>query len=254
MLAAKTQPDEEVVEDMSEEATHDGANHSTDYFIEQITAVWNKQVESIVETGRLLIEAKEQLRHGEFSKMIKEKLPFGERTAQRLMAIANHPVLSKPTHVSVLPPSWGTLYALTDLDVPDEALEELIAAGKINPETERADVDEIKKGLRNEGIYDFSKLRRSLELLIRCKAKWPEPSSELVSEVMQEVEGEDDYVDWRLLGELSAWIATLHKRCEEEEKRDQEQEEQQREKEEAESQPQRKEREVRRLKRTRNKK
>jgi hypothetical protein len=50
-----------------------------------------------------------------------EGLPFSERTAQRLMSIASDPRLSNPTHVSVLPNSWGTLYELTKLT--DEALQ-----------------------------------------------------------------------------------------------------------------------------------
>jgi len=56
------------------------------------------------------------LPHGEFGAMCESKLPFSDRTAQRLMAIAEDPRLSNPTHVSYLPSSWGTLYELTKLD------------------------------------------------------------------------------------------------------------------------------------------
>jgi len=47
-------------------------------------------------------------------------LPFAARTAQRLMAVAADARLANPTHVSLLPPSWGTLYELTKL--PDDAV------------------------------------------------------------------------------------------------------------------------------------
>jgi hypothetical protein len=56
----------------------------------RIAAAWQKGVEAILETGRLLIEAKAALRHGEFKSMIQLKLPFNPGTAQRLMAIARH--------------------------------------------------------------------------------------------------------------------------------------------------------------------
>lgn len=35
--------------------------------------------------------------------------------AQRLMQIASNPALANATHVSLLPPSWGTLYELSRL-------------------------------------------------------------------------------------------------------------------------------------------
>jgi hypothetical protein len=42
-------------------------------------------------------------------------------TAQRLMKIASTDALSKPAHVQLLPPSWGTLYEFTKL--PEDKLE-----------------------------------------------------------------------------------------------------------------------------------
>jgi hypothetical protein len=98
-----------------------------------------RTVEGFIEMGRMLIEAKRQLDYGDFTTMIESDLPFGERTAQRLMAIAEDQRL--PTHVSVLPPSWGTLYELTRL--PDEAFERAISEGRINPDMERADVQRL---------------------------------------------------------------------------------------------------------------
>ncbi len=96
-------------------------------------------------------QAKRQLEHGEWGKMVVEDLPFGERTAQRLMVIAQHPALTKATHVSLLPPSWGTLYELTKLPLP--VLEEALAGGKVSPEMERGDVRGLfSKGARGPGV------------------------------------------------------------------------------------------------------
>jgi Protein of unknown function (DUF3102) len=68
----------------------------------RIAAVWQKGVEAILETGRLLIEAKAALKHGEFKSMVQLKLPFNPGTAQRLMAIARHPVISNAAHAPLV--------------------------------------------------------------------------------------------------------------------------------------------------------
>ena len=55
-----------------------------------------------------------------------DKVPFGVRTAQFLMAIAEHSILSNTKHASLLPPSWMTVYELTKL------VEELCPGSKID--------------------------------------------------------------------------------------------------------------------------
>src|SRR5688572_26665444 len=72
--------------------------------------------------------------------MIRSDLPFGARTAQRLMAIARDDRLAKATHVS-LPASWGTLYELSRLD--DATLAIALKSGSINPEMKPKDVAAI---------------------------------------------------------------------------------------------------------------
>ena len=111
------------------------------HHVELIAAAWRKGVDSIIETGQRLIDAKNDpnIAHGEFLAMIESDLPFGARTAQRLMAIASHPVISKATHASYLPPSWMTLYELTKL--PEHALQQKIDSGEITPKIGRATVN-----------------------------------------------------------------------------------------------------------------
>jgi hypothetical protein len=108
--------------------------------VRRITAAWQKTVANIVESGRLLIEAKDDIGHGGFQVMIRAELPFGPRTSQRLMEIAEDRVLSNTTHVSYLPASWGTLYELTKLPKHGLDLEVLIEDGTINPRMERKHV------------------------------------------------------------------------------------------------------------------
>jgi N6-adenosine-specific RNA methylase IME4 len=112
---------------------------------DRITAAWRSSVESIIETGRLLIEAKDDLPHGAWLDMVERELPFGAWTAQRLMTVARHPVLSNTSQGRLLPQSWRTLYELTKL--PDEVFQAKLADGTIRPEMERGDVARIARGL-----------------------------------------------------------------------------------------------------------
>src|SRR5262245_19184879 len=59
-----------------------------------ICSRWHETVRAFLEVGGMLIDAKTQLAHGEFGEMIERDLPFGSRTAQRLMAVAQHPSIS----------------------------------------------------------------------------------------------------------------------------------------------------------------
>lgn len=121
-----------------------------------IGAAWQKGVESIIETGRLLTLAKaELLEHGEFLGMVEKDLPFGITTADRLQAIAHNPVLSNSAHGLNLPPSWRTLYELSRVGRDPSACEKLekwIADGVVHPEMERSEVAEL---LRSEKREDY---------------------------------------------------------------------------------------------------
>lgn len=105
---------------------------------EKINAALHKTAANAIETGRLLQGAKQELEHGEFQAMIRRDLYCTPRTAQMFMKIAAHPILTEAKHVSLLPPSWATLYELSKL--PDETLIEKLNDGTINPNMERKDV------------------------------------------------------------------------------------------------------------------
>lgn len=114
----------------------------------RITDTWRKSAQAIIETGRLLIEAKAALAHGEFLEMAKTKLPFDVRATQRLMRIASDARLSNATHESLLPPNWGTLYELTKLD--DDTFDARIEDGTINPGMERKAISTLIKKAKRE--------------------------------------------------------------------------------------------------------
>src|SRR6266446_5356867 len=104
-----------------------------------IKTAWNKQVTGIIETGQLLLAAKKALSgSGKFLKLFDKTigdLPFCEDTAQLLMKIARHPVLSNAEHVRQLPPHWGTLAILSR--ATSKQLEKWILDGSVNIDTDR---------------------------------------------------------------------------------------------------------------------
>jgi hypothetical protein len=85
--------------------------------IDQITLEINfykaQTAQNIIEIGKRLIEAKQQLQHGEWIPWLREKVDFTERSAQRFMKIAQE--FSNTTPVSYLP--YTKLLEL--LQVPD---------------------------------------------------------------------------------------------------------------------------------------
>jgi hypothetical protein len=201
-------------------ATKDIKSSRLDEFAARITSAWiqitSKAVESIIKTGQMLIDAKNELDYGDWGRMFDEnnekKLPFTQRTAQRLMAIAKHPVLSNPTHVSHLPPCWGTLSALTRFD--NAALERLIEEGTINPEMEREEVKEIENDLAKTGAYDYAEFCKAIKLLIQFQTRWVDNPAELTPHVFElsleaPSEREDTTFSLDDLAQLLPWLDKL---------------------------------------------
>ena len=93
----------------------------------RITTAYAKTVESIVKTGAELLNAKDALPHGAFQKMVRRDLPFGDRTAQKLMAIARNPALTDEANWPQLPAAWTQLYELSRFE-PD-VIAQLVAHG-----------------------------------------------------------------------------------------------------------------------------
>jgi Protein of unknown function (DUF3102) len=107
----------------------------------KIKATWRLSVEAICATGQLLAEAKADLPHGQFTKMIESETRFSVRTAQRLMAIGQDKRIAEAlntTHAPLLPGNWGTLYELTRLS--DDQFRKGLESGIIRPDMERSEV------------------------------------------------------------------------------------------------------------------
>jgi hypothetical protein len=127
------------------------------HFSDKIREAYGNAIEGIFQMGRLLLEAKEMLEHGEFQAMIERELPFGPRAAQMLMKIAQHPVLTNAKHVSLLPPNWGTLHEIARL--PPSTVENLIEEGKITPQLMRKQVAGLASKTRSNGQVASGRVR-----------------------------------------------------------------------------------------------
>ena len=146
-------------------------------------------VENFIDVGRILAEAKRKLSHGEFTHMVEADLPFGARTAQRFMAIAGHPQLSKATDPSCLPPACDTLYELSRLSTSQWKRAE--AAGLIRPDVERREVTAFfrrkRERARRVGDYEdllgwFARLAGELEEAAAHLRKFTDPDQDTMRE------------------------------------------------------------------------
>jgi N6-adenosine-specific RNA methylase IME4 len=126
------------------------SNDNSTSWADKITAAWRATIDGIFEVGRLLIQAKDKLEHGEFQSMVERDLPFQPSTARRLMAIAADLRLSNRAHAHVLPASWGSLYELTKLT--DKQFETAISRGLIHPEMQRKDIAPLRLSRRQVGV------------------------------------------------------------------------------------------------------
>jgi len=130
---------------------------------DRIAAAWGKQVESIIETGQALIDAKEELGHGSFEAMVQTKLPFAKTIAYNVRKIAENKVLSNVRNREHLPSHLVTLYELSRL--PEDILIVALKDGSIHPKLERKDVramrpdakDKPPKATRDELIAAIQK-------------------------------------------------------------------------------------------------
>lgn len=115
-------------------------------YARQISDRWSDAVGSIVSVGGALIEAKGRLSHGAFQDMVRDSLPFGGRTARKLMAVARHPWFKNGLRESVLPPAWSTLYELSRMS--EGELDAALSRGLIRPDMDRTDVALLRRPAR----------------------------------------------------------------------------------------------------------
>jgi hypothetical protein len=143
------------------------SNHNLAHLTQRFHSALAKSVEGIIEAGRVLLEGKAELEHGQFLKWVEDDLGISARTSQYLMLIARNPVISNTKNFSHLPPCSKSLYELCQ--IPKQRLTDLLADGKINPGQTIEEIVSIRKGGTRSGVLSkssTSKLRKELATLV----------------------------------------------------------------------------------------
>lgn len=104
-------------------------NNDLTIWQQRIETAWQRSVASVIEVGKLIKEAKENL--GVSYALLETQLPFSSTVAAFLVKISEHPVLSNPAYHARLPNSYNTLYHLASID--QDALVQQIEDGRITP-------------------------------------------------------------------------------------------------------------------------
>jgi hypothetical protein len=141
-----------------------------------IAEAWQGAVESIVETGRRLIEAKERVGHGNWLPTV-ELLPFGDSTARKLMQIAVHPDLSNQDHGTDLPASWRTLSVLAQL--PPGEIPRRIEAREITAELQRGAAEQMTAAYtvaRQEALNAWNQANDALTAVLSYAKTYQPPA------------------------------------------------------------------------------
>ncbi|MDB6016338.1 MAG: hypothetical protein JWR19_827 [Pedosphaera sp.] len=104
-------------------------------------------VEAFIKAGQDLLAAKRQLGHGKFNTLFAPKmLRIDQRTAQMLMKISSHPVISKANNYAILPPALNSLYALSAVD--ELTFNRAIANHEVSPRMTLSEAKSLAKALR----------------------------------------------------------------------------------------------------------
>ena len=150
--------------------------HDLSELTERFRNALKKSVEGIVEAGRVLIQAKDELEHGEFTDWVVNDLRFGTRKtgsresdirkAEMLMFLARHEIIGKSCHWHAFPPSPRTLWELTQIR-PKQRLLDLIGDGTINPGMTREEAIALRHGSAPErSAVPTVRLKREIAALV----------------------------------------------------------------------------------------
>jgi hypothetical protein len=177
-------------------------------FVELINTELKKGPESIIRTGQLFIEAKDELPHGEFGKMwLKKEVHVGQRMAQKYMAIAANRTLTsianRDSHL--LPSSVNTLHLLAVL--PEEQLAERHQRGEIVPELQTKRVERwLKEAQRDRD--DLNNLQNHIRYILDFTLSYPEPNRPLARILINR--NAEDGITGEHVRKLKDWFGALY--------------------------------------------
>ena len=142
---------------------------TADQYVAEISRLWSDAQDRFLAIGRFLIQAKDRLEHGDFTPMIRERLPFTHTVAVRLMVVARA-VESGLLPADRCPRSYSVAYELASLPAAERAAAE--AEGLIRQDVGRTEIVAFKRRIRSttkdQGpapVKTAGELRKELERL-----------------------------------------------------------------------------------------
>ena len=159
-------------------------------FLGEIKASWNKAVESVLETAQTLKRAKEQLPRKEFLKLkdeLEQHKIMSAATMTKLIKIASNAVLTAPENVHRLPPSYATLYEISQFG--PEVAQKALADGQLNSSTRLRDLVDILPKRASKQMRSTQKSKR-ISISIRFSAPVgdvPEDLLQRLQDVLDEI-------------------------------------------------------------------
>ena len=122
-------------------------SRSSNYFADRINTAWRKGSEAIIEVGRYLCEAREELDRDQFEALLKFKLDFDASVGRKLKRIGENTLLC--AHGHKLPAHWTTIYELTKVD--KDVLKVALCDGRVHPGMERKGAIALRKDDKGDG-------------------------------------------------------------------------------------------------------
>ncbi len=115
-----------------------------------INNAYGRTIQAIIEQGHLLLEAKKALGHGKFGEIFRQGLvPYSQKTAERFMSIAAHPMLGKFDDVVDFRSLPSAPYALAELATLDaDTIKTAIKQEAITPDMTVNQVNRVVRTLR----------------------------------------------------------------------------------------------------------
>jgi hypothetical protein len=164
---------------------------SVDDYVREIETLWGEAAETFLLIGRWLNKAKETLAHGEYQRMVEEKLPFDRSRAYQLRQVAL--MVDKGWVAETdLPRSSGTAFLFASLD--NKALIKAKQEGVLRPDARRQDVIEWKRQILGTPQNEAERRKRLAALQARIekyKSQLALAEQELAALKSLEAEGED---------------------------------------------------------------
>lgn len=160
-------------------------NELVEQFTLKIASAWHKATESIIETGKYLLDAEQQLSKAEFRDLrrtLEDKRIMSGSVISKILGIARNQVLTNPEYQNFLPPSYATLYLLSQQD--ENILQDKIVNNEISAEIEQKDVKIIFNTSGESTVGSTKQKTTSLTNTIALKGDFSKVSKEVHEELI----------------------------------------------------------------------